>query len=100
MGILSCTVKKEIKDKFDKKAQSFGISSATYLRNIVQADLKRSEDMLSLKDLQKCIVAIIPAFVEAIGRSQKATQQQREALKKLCLKTWKEYLQNEEIPSS
>ena len=96
MKRLSCVIDKEIADKFENKAKSLGVKPASYLRNVIIADLKKNEDMLSLNDLQNCIIALIPAFVEAIGRVQKGTPEQRAALTKICLKIWKEHLRNED----
>lgn len=88
---------KETRGKLEDKAQSLGMPVAVYLRNLVQSDLKRSENMLSLKDLQKGIMAIVVAVVHVLARTQKATPQQREAMEKIALSRWKEYFQNEEI---
>ena len=95
MKRLSTVIEDEIAEKFEKKAKSLGLTPSAYLRNIVAADLKKQENMLSLRDIQKSITALLPAFVEAIGRTQKASPEQKEALKTICLKAWEESFRNE-----
>lgn len=60
MPRLGCVVDKEMFDKFEKKAASSGFKTSTYLRTVISADLKKPEETVTLKDVQKSIMGIIP----------------------------------------
>ena len=95
MKRLSCVVDKEIADIFEAKARALGVKTATYLRNIVIADLKRNEDRTTLKDVHKAIEALVPTIAAAIGISDGKEQSKIDVLKNFLFKTWSGYLRNE-----
>ncbi len=85
---ISCTVDIELAEKFKQKAKSLGVTPAALLRNILTSDLRKTESMLSMRDLQNSILALIPALVDFIGRTQKASKEQIENLTVIALKKW------------
>ncbi len=95
MKRLSTVIEKEIAEKFEQKAKGMGLTPAGYLRNIINADLKRQEDILTFKDLQKSITALIPAIVEGICKINRIKPDQVKTLTKICYNAWEESFRNE-----
>src|SRR3989338_10459899 len=69
MPRVTCVLDKESYEKIEKKATSFGLKTSAYLRLLVTANLKRDEETLTLKDIQKSVKALLPPIVELISRS-------------------------------
>ena len=94
MPRLSCEVNPETYKKFENKVKSMGLNNASYLRSLVTASLKRSEDTLTLKDVQKSILALLPAIAEAFGIAYKQPKDVKHKLSKTLLKVWEESFQD------
>ena len=85
MPKLTCTVNDQTYNDFMKKASSFGFKNHEYLKHLIVDNLQKPKDMLSLKQIQKSIILLIPTFVEALGRIQRADPQERKKLTKNLL---------------
>lgn len=91
--ILVRNIDPEIHTAFVKKAESLGLSAEAFARHVFKEAVKntRKEDQL---DALKIAKAQVTALAEALGRTQGASPEQVEKLKKTLIKIFEQEVQS------
>ena len=88
MPKISFNLSDDEKRKLELKAQSLGLTTSGFLRQIITHSLKKQRNSDETQKTVKAIRGLIPVLSEALGRTQGAADKQIAKLTKILLDTY------------